>query len=667
MKSDILKKENIGDIIIGELSCLDVDIPNKGFLAGGAVANLLMRFVWEDDSYPINDLDVFIERDRDFMDFRATPIRSNSLIVEGDGYMVTKLSYDHGSNYQILDVERDGLLNTIKISKVSNDSNRKDYQYILNGFDFNCCQVGVDLSTNKIFYTEGFEKFLNYRQLEVTAVYTPAHTAIRLFKKLDELKCYCNIDECMELLSQPLIKQNMMHLRSNQFGIYFSTKYKEMYMKYYSKIKEYFKMVKFFDHKKSIFMERIKFESTIPNGHGLSWLDVNSSIPKEQLEKWAKYNDIMWTLEPKKYDKPNETITEILVGLDYNPLTFMNAYTIVSNRMTKKLKEKAEKVVMNKFWLCKMVALVNNKFYDCDFDVKHIEYIESFTDKERWALSYIVREKLNIQESYEFISDVKKVLNKEGDWVTEMIIRFLESKNKVVKATYQNLIEGIEKEKLKYASDLIEPINIEDFKLPKGVTIKELSSELNLKWAGRKLNNCMNNPSQSYAEKIKRGKCKLFVIMTENNMSGMELELIENTTYRIVQLLSYCNKVTSEFHTTVANIFLNYLNMKHLKEIYESKMKSYDSIDILNRGLLTNIKDEKTDNNLTGGHFPDLVPVIRELNVEYGNPDPEVERRLYNYIVDINRNRVLPEVEYNEPGEFIDPADDGPDMDIFFR
>lgn len=600
MKSDILKKGNIGDIIIGELSCLDVDIPNKGFLAGGAVANLLMRFVWEDESYPINDLDVFVEDQLEFLEFKNTPLRTNSLIVEGDGYMVTKLSYDHGSNYQILDVERDGLLNTIKISRVSNQSNKEDYRYILNGFDFNCCQVGIDLSTNKIYYTEDFENFLNYRQLEVTAVYTPAHTAIRLFKKIEELKCYCNIDECMELLSQPLIKQNLIHLRSNQFGIYFSTKYKEMYMKHYTKIKEYFKMVKFFDHKKSVFMERFKFESTIPNGHALSWLDTNNSIPKEQLDKWAEYNDIMWTLEPKKYNKPNETITEMLVGLSYNPLTFMNAYKIVSNKVTKKVREKAEKVLSNDFWLCRMVALVNNKFYDCDFDTKHVEYIESFTDKERWALSYIVREKLNIQESYEFISEVKKVLNKEGEWVSEMIVRFLESKNKVVKPTYENILIGIKKEKEKFAENLIDPINISDFEPPKGVRIKEINSELDLKWAGKKLNNCLNNPGQNYKNKIKSGNTKVFVILTENNMSALELFLVAGTTYEIVQLLSYCNKVTSEYHKTIANILLNYINMEHLKDIYESRMKSYQSIDMLNRGFLINLDDVKTDNNPTG-------------------------------------------------------------------
>lgn len=639
MKSDILKKENIGDIIIGELSCLDVDIPNKGFLAGGAVANLLMRFVWEDDSYPINDLDVFVEGQLDFLEFKNTPLRTNSLIVEGDGYMVTKLSYDHGSNYQILDVERDGLLNTIKISKVTNQNNKEDYQYILNGFDFNCCQVGIDLSTNKIYYTEGFEKFLNYRQLEVTAVYTPAHTAIRLFKKIEELKCYCNVDECMELLSQPLIKQNLIHLRRNQFGIYFSTKYKEMYMKHYTKIKEYFKMVKFFDHKKSVFMERVNFESSIPNGHALSWLDSNNSIPKEQLDKWAKYNDIMWTLEPKKYNKPNETITEMLIGLDYNPLTFMNAYNIVSNKVTKKVREKAEKVLSNDFWLCRMVALVNNKFYDCDFDTKHVEYIESFTDKERWALSYIVRDKLNIQESYEFIGDVKKVLNKEGEWVSELIIRFLESKNRVVKPTYENILIGIKKEKEKFAENLVTPTNISGFEPPKGVKIKEINSELDLKWAGKKLNNCLNNPGQDYKNKIKSGNTKVFVIMTENNMSALELYLVEGTTYKTMQLLSYCNKVTSDYHKTIANILLNYINMEHLKDIYESRMKSYQSIDMLNRGFLINLDDEKTNNNPNGQFEPALqqVPngepgivwahdITDPVEFQLGNTDDEIFR-----------------------------------------
>ena len=95
--------------------------------------------------------------------------------------------------------------------------------------------------------------------------------------------------------------------------------------------------------------------------------------------------------------------------------------------------------------------------------------------------------------------------------------------------------------------------------------------------------------------------------MTENNMSALELYLVEGTTYKTMQLLSYCNKVTSDYHKTIANILLNYINMEHLKDIYESRMKSYQSIDMLNRGFLINLDDEKTDKNPTGQfQLPDL-------------------------------------------------------------
>ena len=83
-------------------------------------------------------------------------------------------------------------------------------------------------------------------------------------------------------------------------------------------------------------------------------------------------------------------------------------------------------------------------------------------------------------------------------------------------------------------------------------------------------------------------------------MSAMEIELIEGTVYKSKQILSFCNKVTSEYHTVVSNILLNYVNMNYLEDIYENKMKSYESIDMLNRGFLINLDDEKTDKNRTG-------------------------------------------------------------------
>ena len=93
MKSDILKSDGIVERILMDLSVY-CDIPNKGFLAGGAVSNMLTKYVWE-GNYPINDLDIFYETEDTSLNLNGreptTPIRTNELVVEGDGYNVTKV------------------------------------------------------------------------------------------------------------------------------------------------------------------------------------------------------------------------------------------------------------------------------------------------------------------------------------------------------------------------------------------------------------------------------------------------------------------------------------------------------------------------------------------------------------------------------------------------
>ena len=64
---------------------------------------------------------------------------------------------------------------------------------------------------------------------------------IRLFKKIKDLECYCDIDKCMELLSQPLIYETQAQLNPRHFGFYFSHKYTDMYKEYYPQLKPYFK------------------------------------------------------------------------------------------------------------------------------------------------------------------------------------------------------------------------------------------------------------------------------------------------------------------------------------------------------------------------------------------------------------------------------------------
>ena len=619
MTNNVLEKESLVNDILTELSKYET-IPSNGFLAGGAVANTILKMVWG-GNYPINDLDIFIE-DKHYESTNAnTPVRSDSLHIEGDGYMVTKMGYDAYTSYQIHKVEREGFLNTIYIKKTYLADNPKtDYSYVLSGFDFNCCQVGIDLSTNKILYTEEFKKFLTTKQLEVTAIYTPSHTAIRLFKKIDELDCYCDVEGCMELLSQPLIPESIIKMTRKSFGIYFGSKYKEMYMKYRSNIKEYFTISRFFDHKKHLWKIRNTPTNTdLDTNENVNWLAADYSIPQQILEKWAKFNEVIWTLTPKKYNKPNTEIFEILEKLSFNPLTFMSAYKLVGGNVSKKQKAKAEIILKNGYF-CKMISLINKEFHNCDFDKTHIDYIEKNIDTERWLIFVIFKFKMNVQETYVLIKDVNKLFNSDGEWVSPLLQKSLLSRNILFKPTYDNMLDELNREKKKYATDIIKPTNFGDLNLPYNIKIKELTSELDLKWAGNKLKNCINNPGQNYKLKIKSGKTKIFVIITPNNMSAIEILLTKDEmTYSIIQILSYCNKETSEYHKTIGNLLVNRLNHLLFTQNYEKKLKSFADIELLNRGFLISLKDEDTKENVC--NFGLVMDIHHDHNDEVENEE----------------------------------------------
>jgi len=566
-------------------------------LAGGAVANTILKMVWGGD-YPVNDLDIFIETN-EYNSRSFTPIRSNSLNIEGDGYMITKMAYDSYTTYSIDRVEREGFLNTIYIKKTFNtDTPKTDYTYVLSGFDFNCCQVGIDLSTNKLIYTEEFKNFLYNKQLEVTAIYTPSHTAIRLFKKMDELDCYCDIEKCMELLSQPLILENINKMTVRSFGIYFGSKYKEMYLKYRTNIKEYFTISKYFDHKRDLWKLRNDPKNNdLDSNEKVNWLIPNYSVPQEILSRWAKFNDVIWTLTPKKYSVSNVEIFSILEGLSFNPLTFMSAYKLISGSIGKKQKSKAEIILKNGYF-CKMLCLINKGFHNCDFDKSHIDYIEKYVDSERWILFVSYKFNMNVQETYTLVKDINKLFNSDGEWISPLLQKSLLTRNILFKPTYDNMLSELTKEKKKYGEDITKPTEYGDLNLPYDIKIKELTSVLDLRWAGNKLKNCINNPGQNYKSKIKTGKTKIFVLITPNNMSALEIQLSENEmTYKMVQILSYCNKETSEYHKSIGNILVNRLNHILFIQNYEKKLRSFSDIELLNRGFLITLKDEDTKGN----------------------------------------------------------------------
>jgi hypothetical protein len=399
---DILKQKNIVRLVLNELSKHST-IPGDGFLCGGAVANTLINMEWEGASTPINDLDIFVETKSTKRS--NTPQRSDKLVMNG-GYHHLNAAYNHGNNYQIVSSERDGMINIVKVRREKSGKS-KDYMYILQGFDFNCTQVGIDLKTGELLYTPEFESFLKDKQLKVV--------------KVDELGCYCDIEGQMKLLSQPFNSEMMIRntaAYTGVFGMYFGEKYKVLYDQYSDKLKPYFKLTTLFEHKKWVWERRWELTNQaskrdIDRDHVLSWLDPDRNPPQGALENWAKFNGKIWGLIPLKYNLPDEEFAQIIDSA-FSPLTLMSIWGMLYGGLKKTLVKKIKTIF--KYQYLKELCMVNDDFYDCDFSDKNAKELNK-TIEGNHRLGFIIHKyNLNLQESIDLNNDINKVLKKEGKW-----------------------------------------------------------------------------------------------------------------------------------------------------------------------------------------------------------------------------------------------------------
>jgi hypothetical protein len=172
---------------------------------------------------------------------------------------------------------------------------------------------------------------------------------------------------------------------------------------------------------------------------------------------------------------------------------------------------------------------------------------------------------------------------------------------------------------------------LSQIKLPKGVSVKELVSELEIHWAGNKLKNCLNNPGQEYIEKIKSDGVKVIVISSEHSISALELHLkTEEIMYVEKQLLSTCNTNPSSYHRILADIIKAELNGDLLKSQYEKRLNLYKDVSLLNRGMLISTEDKKSDSN-------DSPIILREV-ITLNNQEVIIEMNAEDMVIDEEGN-----------------------------
>jgi hypothetical protein len=208
-------------------------LPEKGFLAGGSISNLIWEEVSGNKSI-INDIDIFIldeilesqpkVRKKELYSF------SEKEVIWLDDYQGINFMQRNKDYYTIKESTQDGIFNYIKYT-----SNVTDPGIIIRSFDINCTAIGYSIDEDKFYWTKDFEDFISNGNLKVTNLKTPCHTAIRIVKKQDELNA--SLDD-FEL---KILQYTMSRVSSIEtYKINFQERYLNLFAKYIDKLSEFF-------------------------------------------------------------------------------------------------------------------------------------------------------------------------------------------------------------------------------------------------------------------------------------------------------------------------------------------------------------------------------------------------------------------------------------------
>lgn len=216
------------------------ELPNSGFLAGGAISNVVWN-IMKGKNAPVNDLDIYhLNEIKKHISTREMRERQHFTHTERwiyEDYTGLNVGYRQKGYYTIEKVSVDGIYNNIDYI-----SSTDDRDIIIQSFDINCCQIGYDIDSDKFFWTKDFEKFLQTGELRLTNLTSPAHSAMRLVKKKKDLGA---ILPDIELDMIAYAMKNIKFMDTQKFR--FKERYAKMYKTFESELKKHFKLVRDLD------------------------------------------------------------------------------------------------------------------------------------------------------------------------------------------------------------------------------------------------------------------------------------------------------------------------------------------------------------------------------------------------------------------------------------
>lgn len=177
------------------------ELPTNGVLSGQAVASALMEVVGVGVG-PMKDLDWFVDYNDEDVSYDGRLVRMSEI-----DFTLNRSSFSDGISlnatckraYRLVNsgMLPDTDINVIYCAK-SEPRARVCARQVIQGFDLNCVEVGIDLDTKDLVWSESFQDFLYSKQIKVTRLLTPMHTALRLVKKQRALT-FASVDLDTEL------------------------------------------------------------------------------------------------------------------------------------------------------------------------------------------------------------------------------------------------------------------------------------------------------------------------------------------------------------------------------------------------------------------------------------------------------------------------------------
>jgi hypothetical protein len=474
-------------------------------------------------------LDIFRVESTDVIDSIIMPHRCMGMGLFG-GYLEIIVVNNLWKSYTVSKTEVKGILNFVDVQLMTGHQKMEDYKIIMEGFDLNCCQVGIDLESAELIYSPNFEAFLKTRQLQVSHPCTPFHTAIRIAKKKKELQCYCNEEAQFKYLSQiPLILSPESQGNSAEKRIPFPIQYARYFGEKHYGIYE--------QHKEDLdrYFEVIPAGKTASGGSRYTMIPRNSEIIEELKDCHSLTSiKVLWELLQNKKSIRDKNIKALKLGSS-----------------------------------SKRFLMVNPKYAQCDWHEKHVQQIEEFLEQHRNMAVVFDRLKLNIQEQLTAMRTIKRMADKEGLFIIGLIedavrkylrdgeLPNLPPGNAITEEWIKSLIDDYLG---KNPGVLKEPEDLADFECPhyfsELITGKDLMSE------GVRMHHCVGG----YAETVKRGESVIFHLEAAGEPSTIEIS--KHTTNGTVDHLligqhkGIWNKEPSRFHNRRARDLVNYLSMK---------------------------------------------------------------------------------------------------------